>query len=279
MTIKITWLGTANFVLDLDGIKLLFDPFFLRNEKATPVLKTKRENLKNLSAIFITHGHFDHITDAGWFAENLNVPVYCSETAKENIIKWAEGKIIKDHSHPLSERGTNNIKTIDYFDKIDITGNISVEAIKSEHVKFDANTILSRLFSWKFLKQARSLVVYGKGFPMGKVFGYCISFKNKKIIVFGSLWHEYTDILKNYQDCDIFLAPLAGNSKKNIAKKAGIMVEFLKPKIVIPLHWDDFFPPISRTEDLNPFYKLVEKKFPDTKIMKLEVDEEITVIS
>ena len=93
MTIKITWLGTANFVLDLDGIKLLFDPFFLRNEKATPVLKTKRENLKNLSAIFITHGHFDHITDAGWFAENLNVPVYCSETAKENIIKWAEGKI------------------------------------------------------------------------------------------------------------------------------------------------------------------------------------------
>ena len=29
MTIKFTWLGTASYILDLDGTRLLFDPFFL----------------------------------------------------------------------------------------------------------------------------------------------------------------------------------------------------------------------------------------------------------
>lgn len=279
MTIKITWLGTACYVLDLDGTKLMFDPFFFRqtNEKATPVLKTKREDVKNISAIFITHGHFDHCTDAGWFAENRGVSVYCSETAKDNTIRWAGGEIIEDHSYSLTDKGKNNIKPIDYFDKIKINENITVEAIKSEHIKFDMNTILSRLFSWKVLKQIKKIIPYGKGFPMGKVFGFCIYYKDIKMVSFGSLWHEYGEILENYQNCDIFLAPLAGNSKKHIAKKGGIIINFLKPKIVIPYHWDDFFPPISRTENLKPFFKHMKKEHPEIKILNLNVDEETTI--
>ena len=73
MTVTLTWFGTANYILDLDGIKLLFDPFFERNEKSRPIVDTKRESLKDIRAIFISHGHFDHITDAAWLAENLNV--------------------------------------------------------------------------------------------------------------------------------------------------------------------------------------------------------------
>ncbi|GAH53792.1 unnamed protein product, partial [marine sediment metagenome] len=43
MTIKFTWFGTASYILDLDGTRLLFDPFFYRNSQATPKLKTKKE--------------------------------------------------------------------------------------------------------------------------------------------------------------------------------------------------------------------------------------------
>ena len=226
MTIKITWLGTASYILSLNGVKLLFDPFFSRNDDAIPKLKTQKEEIKDISGIFISHGHFDHACDAGWFAENLDIPVYCSETAKSNIINWAEGKIIENHIESLSERAKNNIKVSNFYDKIDISEGITVELIKSEHIKFDLKTVLSRVFSWQFLKQAKSLMPYGKGFPKGDVFGFCVYFNDIKIISFGSLWHKYVEELQKYQPCEIFLVPYAGNSKKHMAKKQAKWLKF-----------------------------------------------------
>ena len=273
MTIKFTWLGTASLILELNGTKLLFDPFFERNERSTPVLKTKREDLQDINAIFMSHGHFDHCTDAGWYAENLNIPVYCSETAKDNIIKWAGGKIIEDRSYPISEKGENNIKSINDFDRIKVNDNVEVEAIKSKHVRFDAETIWARMKSKEFWKEARSMLVYGSGFPMGKVFGYCVFYKELKFVFFGSLCLKYPDVLEKYGNCDVFFPPLAGNSKKHLAKKGGKLVDILNPKIVVPIHWDNFFPPISRTENLEPFFKYVEKNHPNTSVIMPVIDK------
>jgi len=277
MTIKITWLGTASYILSLNDINLLFDPFFSRNNEATPKLRTKKEEIKNISGVFISHGHFDHVCDAGWFAENLDVPIYCSETAKHNIVNWATGNIIENHIEDLSERAKNNIKICHFYDKIVISKEITVEFIKSEHITFDAKTILSRVFSWQFLKQAKSILPYGKGFPMGDVFGFCIYFNDFKIISFGSLWHKYTEELQKFQPCDIFLVPYAGNSEKHLAKKTGKMAEILKPKIIIPHHWDNFFPPISRTENLEPLLKLMSKKLPNIEILIPKWEEEMII--
>jgi len=277
MLVKITWFGTACYILDIKGTKLLFDPFFFRNEQSTPILNTKREDVKDISAIFVTHGHFDHLTDAAFFAETLGVPVYCSETAKENMINWAEGKIIEKYTYPLSDKGKNNIKSIDYFERIEINDKITVESIKSEHIVFDARTLLSKFFSWKLLKQLRSLLPYRKGFPVGKVFGFCTYFNNKKILSFGSLCHKFPEKFERYENCDIFFAPLAGNSKKHIAEKAGIIINLLNPKIIIPIHWDDFFPPISWNVKLRPFFKHMEKNHPEKKIIILKFDEETPI--
>ncbi len=277
MTIKIAWLGTASYILTLNGVNLLFDPFFSRNEDATPILKTKKEDIQDISAIFISHGHYDHACDAGWFAEHLDIPVYCSEIAKQNIINWAEGKIIENHTENLSEKARENIKMSNFYDKIEISKEISVEFIKSEHINFDPKTILSRLFSWQFLKQAKTLLPYGKGFPAGEVFGFCTFFKDIKIVSYGSLWHKYTEELQKYQPCDIFLVPYAGNSKKHMVKKTGKMVEILQPKIVIPIHWDNFMPPISRTENLDPLLNYFFKKFPNIEVIIPKFDEEIFI--
>jgi len=275
MQAKLKWFGTANYILELGNIKLHFDPFFLRNEYAFPKLKTKKEEIKDVDAILISHGHFDHITEAGWLAENLKIPVYCSEVAKENIINYAEGKIIEDQKHSISEDTKNMIIPCKSFDKIQISPDVSVELIKSEHIKLDLVTILSRLFSWKFLKQILSMAHIGRGFPMGEVFGFNITYLNKKIISFGSLWHKYEDELRKHENCDVFIVPLAGNSKRHIARKAGKMVDILKPKVVIPVHWDNFYPPISRLENLNPFYKYMEARHPNILIIMPKMDEEI----
>ena len=277
MEVKLTWYGTANYILTLDEIRLHFDPFFFRNEKSFPKLETKKEDIKDIDAIFISHGHFDHVTEAGWLAEKFGVPIYCSETAKNNIIQWANGELLENQQHSLSDSTIEKIKSCTYFDQINLNPNISVELIKSEHVKFDLPTIFSRLLSWKFLTKIRSMAHLGRAFAMGKVFGFHIKFHDKSIVAFGSLWHEYEDVLKNYQNCDIFIAPLAGNSKRNIAKKAGKMIEILKPKYVIPVHWDDFYPPISRLENLNPFFKLIEKNYPHSEVVMPIMDDYIEI--
>jgi len=277
MTIKITWLGTASYILTLNNVNLLFDPFFSRNEDATPILKTKRENIRDISAIFISHGHYDHVCDAGWFAEHLDIPVYCSEIAKQNIINWAEGKIIENHTENLSEKARENIKISNFYDRIEISKEISVEFIKSEHINFDLKTILSRVFSWQFLKQVKTLLPYGKGFPAGDVFGFCIFYKDIKIISYGSLWHKYTDELQKYQPCDLFLVPYAGNSTKHMVKKTGRMIEILQPKIVIPTHWDNFMPPISRNEDLEPLLVFMARKFPELEVKVPLFEKEMTI--
>ncbi len=277
MTIKITWLGTASYILSLNAINLLFDPFLSRNDDATPKLTTQKEDIKNINGVFISHGHYDHVCDAGWLAENLNVPVYCSEVAKQNIISWAEGKIIENHIEDLSERAKNNIRVCNFYDKIDISEKITVELIKSEHIAFDAKTILSRLFSWQFLKQAKSILPYGEGFPKGDVFGFCIYFNNLKIVSFGSLWHKYTEELQKYQLCDIFLVPYAGNSNKHMVKKTEKIIKILRPRILIPIHWDNFFPPISRTEDLKPLLKLMGERFPNIEVIIPEFEKEMNI--
>ena len=58
-----------------------------------------------------------------------------------------------------------------------------------------------------------------------------------------------------------------------LAKYGGKMVDILKPKVVIPNHWDNFWPPISRFEDLNPFLSYMESKHPNIEVKMLNIDE------
>ena len=62
-----------------------------------------------------------------------------------------------------------------------------------------------------------------------------------------------------------------------MAKKTGKMAKILKPKILIPHHWDNFLPPISRTENLEPLLKLFAKKFPNIDIIIPEFEEAMTI--
>ena len=89
------------------------------------------------------------------------------------------------------------------------------------------------------------------------------------------MYEKDEDLLRKHGDCDIFVAPLAGNSAKHIAEKGGKMVDLLEPKVVVPLHWDDFYPPISRQEDLEPFHGYMKEKHPNVEVALPEIDAEM----
>ena len=69
--------------------------------------------------------------------------------------------------------------------------------------------------------------------------------------------------------------PLQGHT--HIVKIALEYVRALQPKVVIPHHQDNFYPPISSMVDLEPFVEGVPKLAPDTEVRVLEMNQTVTL--
>ncbi|MBP8001657.1 MAG: metal-dependent hydrolase [Chloroflexi bacterium] len=83
MSITVTWHGHSTFSLDVNGTKLLVDPFFDGN----PVARRKADSV-NPDYILVTHGHGDHIADALPIAQRTGAKII----SNFEIINWFGGK-------------------------------------------------------------------------------------------------------------------------------------------------------------------------------------------
>lgn len=70
---KIIWIGHSSFRIEIGNQVLLIDPW----TKGNPMFPEDRRNeaLKGATQILLTHGHFDHATEAGDIAAELGIPV------------------------------------------------------------------------------------------------------------------------------------------------------------------------------------------------------------
>ena len=72
---------------------------------------------------------------------------------------------------------------------------------------------------------------------------------------------------------DVLLAPLQGHT--HICRIAAEYVRALRPRLVIPHHQDDFYPPISQQVDVGPFVDLVRRDCPETEVRIMAMNETI----
>jgi L-ascorbate metabolism protein UlaG (beta-lactamase superfamily) len=79
MPVKLTWLGHSCFALVASGHRLLVDPFLDQND-AAPVKAAAIE----ADYILVTHGHFDHISDAVPVAQRTGATVL----ANFEVTQW-----------------------------------------------------------------------------------------------------------------------------------------------------------------------------------------------
>ena len=84
--VVIRWLGNANFEFAHKGTVYLFDAYFDRTPRAHKLGFTAAD-VSKADAIFISHAHFDHISDIGAVAKQTGAPVVgapiTAETAKK----------------------------------------------------------------------------------------------------------------------------------------------------------------------------------------------------
>lgn len=93
---KITYYGHSCFSVELGGKHLLFDPFISQNELAKDI----EVELVPADYIFISHGHFDHITDALSIAARTGATLVANWEIRDWLIK--NGAV---HTHPINPGG------------------------------------------------------------------------------------------------------------------------------------------------------------------------------
>ena len=82
----IRWLGNSNYEVSYKGQVILVDNFYNRGSRA-PYVGFTPDQVKRADAIFITHGHKDHMSDTAQVALQTNAPVYGHQTVIDTLLK------------------------------------------------------------------------------------------------------------------------------------------------------------------------------------------------
>lgn len=250
---QLRWLGTAGFELKSDNnAVLLIDPYLRRPAAARPHSPVSLGDISRADAILVTHGHFDHASDVPTLANRLGTPVYASAKVCQT----------------LAERGTqpSHLNILAPATSIQV-GNWKVKALAARHIRFDLALVLRTLP--RLIPYLKPLWPLLAKWPPGQVLGFHITAPDLTLVHFGSAnWVEGS---LEYQHPDVALIPFQGRT--DIAKVAALMVKLLRPRHVVPHHWDDFCPPISQHIPLFPLAKEISQTRPAPQLHLPEIGQ------
>ncbi len=92
---RVTYYGHSTFRVEMNGKRLLFDPFITPNPKASFLAADKIQ----ADYIFVSHGHEDHLYDVEAIAKAQGASII----SNFEIVNWFEKKGVK--GHPMNHGG------------------------------------------------------------------------------------------------------------------------------------------------------------------------------
>ena len=192
MSVHITWHGHSTFSLDVNGTRLLVDPFFDGN----PVAQRKANSVA-ADYILVTHGHGDHIADTLPIAQRTGATVI----SNFEIITWLGSK--------GNEKG------------------------HGQHIGGG--------FQHPFGHVKMTIAFHGSALPDGSnggnPGGFLLTVDGKKIYIAGDTALFSDMALIGRAGLDVAILPVGDNFTMG-PDDSILSLEYLKPKVVIPCHYN-----------------------------------------
>ena len=235
---KVTYLGTTMLLFDDGKDQILFDchvtrpsiPVFalgkLKTDEAVADKVIRQFKMNRLKAMFISHSHHDHVMDAPYFANVCGCDIYGTKSTM-NVAKG--GNVAEEKIHLFSDG-----------DKIQL-GDYNITVMASLHSKPSFfNNDLGQVIEEPLVQPMKK-----KAYKEGGSYDFLVEHKGRKYLIRPS-YNFIPGQLDGVQADVLFLA-IAGLAKDEKGHKEQFWketVEKVKPELVIPLHWDNFFTPL-----------------------------------
>jgi len=211
---EIMWLGQAGYRITTPGGKtIVIDPWITGGPKAPAQFKSDLSALGKVDLLLVTHAHVDHIGDAPALAKLHKTVLYGPADMITPLVTL--GVMPAELTHRFNKTG--HVKPLP---------GIKVTAVQAEH---------SSLLVWKNPATDKN-----ESHPAGEAVGYIIEMENGfKIWHMGDtgLFGDMKFITERYKP-DLVMMPIGGNFTMDPDDAAFAARNWIKPKMVIPMHYN-----------------------------------------
>jgi L-ascorbate metabolism protein UlaG (beta-lactamase superfamily) len=226
------WLGVGGFEWRTPEYTLLLDPFVSRpsiwqvlTQRLKPRTELIDQHIPEADAILISHAHYDHLMDAPYLARRTGAPIFGS--ANSIAIAAAMGV------------DSDQLKLVVPGDRLQ-AGPFDLHVYAGAHVALPG--ITSGTLAEKLEPPLRAL-----DFRMDRCDSCSLGFEGQRWLV----WHSVET--RGAPEADILVVGPEGGQEYFRELCARV-----RPSWLIPIHWDNFFSPLSRALQPLP----VRRHFP-----------------
>ena len=257
--IRITWKGTAAFVLEAAGERILFDPFVQIRGGENP---GSIDEFLGEETIFITHGHFDHLCRVPQLLEEGDATVFCTARPAKTLERYTQEM--------------DQVAQIRVGDTIPI-GGVKIRVLKGKHIEFQMKRIFDTMTPLRVLRHWRNmpfLLWANREFQEGdETVAFEIKAEGKTLLLLGSLALDERETYPT--GADLLILPYSGNH--DLVGEADRIIDRLRPRRILLSHFDDGFPPMSRSVDTSGLKRLIKEKWPQIQVAKPVKDKPVII--
>jgi len=229
------WMGAAGFEIEAAGRRMLIDPFVSRPSiretllhPLVPDTDAVRRYVESADVICAGHSHHDHAMDIGAICAHTGATVYGSESALHAALTTGAPRDLLSH-----------IAAGDVVEHAPFR----IRVLRSVHGKVFAGRIPSPGVMGDPAGPHRI-----RQYKVGATFGLHVTVGDLSFFHLGSA--DFVEAALHGVRCDVLLLCIVGRQgSPNFTHR---ILRALRPKVVLPCHWDNFFLPFDHPARVIP---------------------------